>query len=201
MWFVALYQYINCKTPLSLAVVCVVKLWVNGISILNSDDISSYHATFIYSLNTVQWYHNVVNFLENTHDRHLIAHLCLLWMQTLIWVMPESLQFCMEYHVIFDPIMVCDCTLKLEQKGHHTAQKIVICIFLIAMNFIWIKSWVTLVQVMAWLSGDKPLPEPMLPQFTVPYSDHWPHWVEIYWFVWHNMVIDWGWVMHIYIHW
>ena len=53
----------------------------------------------------------MVNFLENPHKRHLIAHLlgqamgCLLWVHTLDYIIPRELQQCMQYHVIIDHVM------------------------------------------------------------------------------------------------
>ena len=58
------------------------------------------------------------------------------------------------------------------------------------LNFVWISpkfapmspidNTSTLVQVMAWRrTGDKPLPEPMLTQFTDAYMRHWGRWVNL----------------------
>ena len=49
--------------------------------------------------NAVQWYHNVVNFLQNPNKRHPVAHPlgwamgCLVWIQTLINILTQSLHW------------------------------------------------------------------------------------------------------------
>ena len=56
-----------------------------------------------------------------------------------------------------------------------------------------------LVQVMAWRrSGDKPLPEPTLAQFTDTYMRHWGGWVNGH-FCW-NYRNSWGGWMHLSVH-
>ena len=71
------------------------------------------------------------------------------------------------------------------QNGRHFAADISKCIFMNEMFCIWIRISMkfvpkrpidnksALVQVMAWRrTGDKPLPEPMLTQFTDTYMQH-----------------------------
>ena len=60
----------------------------------------------------MQCHYNAVDFLQNLHNKHSIAHHwgwgmgCLLWVQTLIYVTSESLQYCMQYdYVILDRII------------------------------------------------------------------------------------------------
>ena len=64
----------------------------------------------------VQCRYNTVNFLPNSPKIHPISHLlgwgmgCILWVQTLIYTLPQSLQWCMQYHVILDCIITApDC--------------------------------------------------------------------------------------------
>ena len=71
------------------------------------------HDIFTHAL---QWCKNVVNFLQNINKRHPIARTqgrgmgCLLWVQSLIDILPYFLQLCVQYHVILDcVIMVFDC--------------------------------------------------------------------------------------------
>ena len=53
---------------------------------------------------TVQCHYNVVNFLPNPHKIHPIARPlgwgmgCILWVQTVIYALPQSVQWCMQYH-------------------------------------------------------------------------------------------------------
>ena len=58
------------------------------------------------------WCHyNAVNFLQNIPNRHPIAHLwgwgmrCLLWTKLLIDVLLQLLQYCMEHHIILNPVI------------------------------------------------------------------------------------------------
>ena len=67
---------------------------------------------------TVRCCYNVVNFLPNSHKRHPIAHPLgpgmgyILWVQTMIYTLPQSLQWCMQYHVILDCVVTAfDCIL------------------------------------------------------------------------------------------
>ena len=77
------------------------------------------------------------------------------------------------------------------QNGHHFADDTFKCIFLnenvrisikISLKFVPkgpIDNKAALVQVMAWRStGDKPLPESMLTQFTDAYMRHYGRWVK-----------------------
>ena len=66
---------------------------------------------------TVRCYYKVVNFLPNPRKIHPIvcpsgwAMGCILWVQIVIYTLPQSLQWCMQYHVILDhAIMALDCT-------------------------------------------------------------------------------------------
>ena len=57
-------------------------------------------------IHTLQCRYNVVNFLTNLRNEHPIAHLwgwdmgCLLWVQTLIYVLCQSVQHCIKYHIL-----------------------------------------------------------------------------------------------------
>ena len=60
------------------------------------------------TISLVWWHYNAVNFLQNNHGRHPIARPpgwgmgCLLWIHPLIDILPQFLQGCVQYHVIFD---------------------------------------------------------------------------------------------------
>ena len=63
-------------------------------------------------------HYNVVSFLKNPHKRHPIAHPlgrdmgCFFWIQTLIYIMSQWVQWCMQYHLILDRIITApDCIL------------------------------------------------------------------------------------------
>ena len=62
------------------------------------------HPKIVY---TVQCRHNAVNFLQHIHERHPIARPsgrgmgCFLWVRPLIDILPQFLQWCVQYHVIF----------------------------------------------------------------------------------------------------
>ena len=64
---------------------------------------------------TVRCRYSVISFLKNSHERHPIAHLlgrdtgCLLWLQTLIYILPQSVQRSLQYHVL------CGCVI----TAHH----------------------------------------------------------------------------------
>ena len=66
----------------------------------------------IENANTVWCHYNAVNFLQNPHKRHPIAcplgwgMRCLLCVQTLICILPQSLQWCMQYHVKLGHVIV-----------------------------------------------------------------------------------------------
>ena len=122
------------------------------------------------------WCHytcNTVNYLQYLHNRHRITWLrvrgmgCLLWVQT--DVLLQLWQYCMQHHVNSSPP---------GQNGRHF-DAIFKGIFLnendsvpiqISPKFVPkspIDNKPALVQVMAWRrTGDKPLPEPMMTQFT-----------------------------------
>ena len=61
---------------------------------------------------TVRCFYNEINFLQNPPKRHPIARLlgwdigCLLWLQTLIYILARSVKWCLKYHVILDRIIV-----------------------------------------------------------------------------------------------
>ena len=61
--------------------------------------------------------YNAVNFLQNLHRIHPIARPlgrgmgCILWVQTVIYTLPQSLQWCMQNHDILDRVITTlDCT-------------------------------------------------------------------------------------------
>ena len=66
----------------------------------------------------MQCCYNTVNFLQNLHKKHprYIARplgrgmVCILWVQTMIYTLPQSQQWCMQYHMILDrEIVALDC--------------------------------------------------------------------------------------------
>ena len=67
---------------------------------------------YFLSLVTVRCCYNPVDFLQNLHNIHPIACLfvrgmgCILWVQTVIYTLPQSLQWCMQYHVILDHVIM-----------------------------------------------------------------------------------------------
>ena len=65
----------------------------------------------------VQCRYNAGNFLQNSHERHCIARpsgrgmRCLLWVQPLIGILPQFLQWFVPWHVILDRVITAlDCT-------------------------------------------------------------------------------------------
>ena len=65
---------------------------------------------------TLQCCYSAVNFLQNINKKHPLARPegramgCLLWVQPLIDILSYVLQWCVQYHVILDcVIMVLDC--------------------------------------------------------------------------------------------
>ena len=95
-----------------------------------------------------------------------------------------------ESHVLSSSLSlsICGCvvnTFRVRQNGRHFADNIFKCIFLnknvwirfkISLKFVTrgpINNIPALVQIMAWRrSGDKPLSEPMMVQFTDAYMHH-----------------------------
>ena len=66
---------------------------------------------------TVQRHYNLVNFLQNIHEGHPIARPsgrgmgCLLWVQPLINIQPQFLQWCVQYLVIsYCVVTALNCT-------------------------------------------------------------------------------------------
>ena len=93
-----------------------------------------------------------------------------------MWVVRPNKQYQVGQHVNSSPP---------EQNGRHFSKDVFKCIFLnekvrisikISLKFVPkgpIDNESALVQVMAWRrTGDKPLPEPMLTQFTDAYMRH-----------------------------
>ena len=71
---------------------------------------------FMQKRHTVQCHYNAVNFFPNSYKIHPIARLlrramgCTLWAQTLIYTLPQSLQWFLQYHIILDCIIrALDC--------------------------------------------------------------------------------------------
>ena len=67
-------------------------------------------------LNTVRCHNNMVNFLKNVNKRHPVGLLlrrgmgCLLWIQHMIYILPQFLQLSMQYFTILDRIIIAlDC--------------------------------------------------------------------------------------------
>ena len=79
---------------------------------------------FLWWIHTTVWCrYNTINFLQNTHERHPIACPsgqgmgCLLWFQPLIDILPQLLQWCVQYHDMLDRIITAlDCKLFCELK-------------------------------------------------------------------------------------
>ena len=85
-------------------------------------------------LYTVRCRYNAVNFLQNPPKRHPIGHPlgrcmgCILWVQTLTYILSKSLQWWMQYHAISDRVITTlDCTwhglykivfISLRLEGH-----------------------------------------------------------------------------------
>ena len=70
-------------------------------------------------MQTVRCYYNITNFLLNLHNRHPLAHQlgcdmgCLLWVQILTDVLLQSLQCCIQHHVMLDCIITApNCRYK-----------------------------------------------------------------------------------------
>ena len=111
---------------------------------------------------TVQCVYNAVNFLPNHHKVHPIARPlgrdmgCILWVKTVIYTSPQSLQWCMHYHEHIGPrFTALDCIL------------LKIILKLGPRNRAPIANKSVLVQILSWHhTGDKPLPEPMMACFT-----------------------------------
>ena len=112
------------------------------------------------------------NFLENLHNGRSIACLlkwsvvCLLWIQTRIYIISVPLQCCMEYDVN---------TLRLRQYGCHFPDDIIKLICLnenvsillkVSLKFVrkvQFNNIPALIKIMVWLQpGDKSLSEPMM---------------------------------------
>ena len=70
---------------------------------------------------TVWCLYNTVNFLQNIHERHPAARPsgwamgCLFWVQPLVDILPQFLQWRMKYHVILDCVITA---LNSETKQH-----------------------------------------------------------------------------------
>ena len=71
--------------------------------------------------------YNAVNFLPNPHKIHPIAHPlgwdmgCILWVQTVIYTLPQSMQWCMWYHVILNRVITAlNCTLHWTALYQHS---------------------------------------------------------------------------------
>ena len=70
----------------------------------------------VTDLYTVRCHCNMVNFIKDIHKRYLIAPqlalgmVCLLWIQHQIDILPQILQWCVQYLVILDRVLtVLDC--------------------------------------------------------------------------------------------
>ena len=87
--------------------------------------------TVIGMSNTVRCHYKQGQFLKNIYKRHPIARLlgrgmgCLLWVQPLIDILPQFLQWSLKYLVILDHvIMALDCTIRInvdQDLCHHMA--------------------------------------------------------------------------------
>ena len=77
-----------------------------------------------HKLHTVQCLYNMVNFLQNLHERHPIARPsgpamgCIFWAQPLIDILPKFLQWCVQYHVIlYWIITTLDCATEFRNMN------------------------------------------------------------------------------------
>ena len=76
---------------------------------------------------------NAANFLQNPHRRHPIARPlgrgmgCLLCVQTLICILPQSLQWCIQNCVIFDHVMTARDSMR---KNNFTREVYFFCKFM-----------------------------------------------------------------------
>ena len=72
---------------------------------------------------TVWCCYNVVNFLQNCHKMYPIARLLgwgmgrVLWVQTLIYFLPQLMQWCVQYHVILYRIVMAHNCMGCVQTG------------------------------------------------------------------------------------
>ena len=79
-----------------------------------------------YHRYTVQCRYNAVNFLSNPHKIHPIAHPlgrgmgCILWLQTVIYTLPQSPQWCMQYHVTLDLVIMALDSIRSHTKTYTT---------------------------------------------------------------------------------
>ena len=76
------------------------------------------HWKTLWQLHTVWCRYYAVNFLPNPLKIHPIARSlgrgmgCILWVKTVIYIMPRSQQWCVQYHFILDRIITAlDCTM------------------------------------------------------------------------------------------
>ena len=79
--------------------------------------VGTMRSSFSAQDNTVQCCYNTVNFIQDIHERHPIAcppgwgFGCLLWVQLVINILPQFLQWCVQYHVMLDHVITAlDCT-------------------------------------------------------------------------------------------
>ena len=91
-----------------------------SLAILNSAIWLAKHSQII---NTLECRYNVVSFLKTPHKRHPIACPlgqdmgCLLWIEPLIYILSQSVQWCMQYHLILDcVIMAPDCSYETSKE-------------------------------------------------------------------------------------
>ena len=73
----------------------------------------------------MQCRYNSVNFLPNPYKIHPVAHPvgqdmgCILWVQTQICALPQSLQWCIPYHAIFNHVITAHDCISLHSLGLH----------------------------------------------------------------------------------
>ena len=98
------------------------KLWIKSIGIWlqqHAVNLESYECFFGY---TVRCRYDEVNLIPNPRKLHPIARPlgrcigCILWVQTVIYTLLQSPQWCMQYHVILDRVVTAlDCTVSSYQ--------------------------------------------------------------------------------------
>ena len=98
---------------------------VHSIYHMKFQPIFEYFFIIYCTAHTVLYRYNAANFLQNTHKRTLhsspvgASYGCLLWVQSLIYVLLLSLQYCVWYHVISDRrITAPDCIGRIIYHIH-----------------------------------------------------------------------------------
>ena len=117
---------------------------------------------------TVRFRYNVVNFIKIEHKGHPIVRPlgrgmgCLLWIQSLIYFLPQSYHCCVQYYSILDPVITAlDCITRILQVVH-----ILSCLFLSYLPLSSRVGALTLVQLClvigyVWMNHTIPMKNPI----------------------------------------